>query len=264
MLSCYKRFYYRYLFIISLSTPFILLMFFFSCGPKPAFKMFNVAYDLKVKPVNRGGILSWRIYRQEDSPISGYNIYIAESSDSEGWLYNKTPYPGDTDGDINLESIELMGLENGRRYYVFIRTVFPDGKLSRPSVRVEFTPLFKGRLEISQNHTTIQSGYSFAKERYTKARSFDNDFYIYATSSKMGISSPSRLHPDLRITLINKVDNLAKGSFEQTQPLIKGETYILKTADGGTARLKVVKITGKPPLLKVVLDFVYYPPGVKP
>lgn len=263
-MSYYKRFYYRYSFIIGLSALFILLSSLFSCGPKPAFKMLNVAYDLKVETVSRGGILSWRVNRQGDSPISGYNIYIAESSDSEGRLYNKTPYPGDTDGDINNESIELVGLENGQRYYVFIRTVFPDGKLSRASARVEFKPLLRGRLEISQNHTTGQSGYSFDREIYTQARDFDNDLYIYATSDRVGISSPSRLHPGLRTTLIYKGDSPVKSSFKQTQPLIKGETYILKTADGGTARLKVVKITGKPPVIKVILGFVYYPPGVKP
>jgi hypothetical protein len=239
------------------------MLFLFSCGPKPAFKMLNVAYDLKVETVSKGGILSWRVNRQGDNPISGYNIYIAESSDSEGRLYNNTPYPGNTDGDINYESIELEGLENGRKYYAFIRTVFPDGKLSQPSVMVEFIPILQGRLEISQNHTTGQSGYSFTRETYTKARDTDNDLYIYATSDRVGVSSPSRLHPGLRMTLINKGNNPAKDSFKQTQPLIRGETYFLKTADGGTARLKVVKITGKPPLIKVILDFVYYPHGVK-
>jgi hypothetical protein len=256
--------YYGYSFIIYLSVLVILLSALFSCGPKPAFKKQNVPYEIKVETRSGGGVLYWRVNRQSNSPISGYNVYIAESSDSNAKLYNNTPYPGDTDGDINRESIELAGLENGRKYYVYIRTVFPDGKLSQPSARIELVPFSQGRLEISQNHTTGQSGYSFDKERYTQARDFDNDFYIYATANITGISSPSRLHSGLRKTLINTTGGSAKKPFAETQPLVKGETYILTTADGGTARLNVVKIIGRLPNLKAILDFIYYPPGVKP
>lgn len=263
-MACYKKFYYGYSFIIGLSVILILLLTLFSCGHKPAFKKLNLPYEIKIETRSGGGVLYWRVNRQSDSPISGYNIYIAESADSEARLYNKTPYPGNTDGDINRESIELGSLENGRRYYAYIRTVLPEGKLSQPSARIEFIPLSKGRLEISQNHTTRQSGYCFVKERYTQARDFNNDFYIYATADRVGISSPSRLHSGLRKTLINKIDGSAKDSFRETQPLVKGQTYILKTADGGTVRLEVVKVVGRSPSLKAILDFVYYPPGVKP
>ena len=97
----------------------------------------------------------------------------------------------------------------------------------------------------------------------TVARDFDNDLYIYANEKKAGISSPSRLHSSLRKTLI-KNESKTQSDYRQTQPLIKGHVYLLKTADGGNVRLKLVSLTGKKPNLKAVFDYVYYPPGVEP
>jgi hypothetical protein len=241
----------------------ISIILILACGPKPAKISINSPYDLTVNAKNCAAVLHWKINRRSDTPIGGYNIYLAKTADGDGDLYNSGPYPGDTDGDITRESIELSRLTNGRRYYAYVRTILNNGGLSEPSARVAFRPLAQGRFEISQNHTAKQSGYSFAKVKSTIARDFDNDFYIYAVKEKVGISSPSRLHSSLRKTLI-KNESDAKSKFSQTQPLIKGNTYLLKTADGGNARLTLAKLISKEPNLKAIFDYIYYPPGVEP
>lgn len=235
----------------------------FACGPKPGKIKPNTPYNLQVVSKSHGAILTWQIKRIKDVPVGGYNIYLAESPKSSGELYNSGPYPGDTDGDITRESIELTRLTNGKRYYVYIRTVLNGGKSSAPSARVEFMPLSQGRIKISQNHSTPKSGYSFKKEKFTAARDFDNDFYIYATADKIGISSPLRLHSSLRKTLI-KIEGNANSKFSQTQLLVKGKTYMLKTSDNGSARLTLAKLIGNKPSLTAVFDYIYYSAGVKP
>jgi len=239
-------------------------MFFLACGPKPSVKAIdNVPYNLKAVADNKAATLYWQTNRRENSPISGYNIYLAESAEAEGELFNNSPFPGDTDGDITSESYELPRLTNGARYYAYVRTVLKDGSLSEPSPKVSFMPLQSGRLEISTNYTKDGSGYSFAKEKYTLARDFDNDFYIYINTDKAGISSPSRLHPSLHETII-KYENEKDAAFEQTKPLVKGKTYILKTSDAGQARLTLLKLTRDNSNPRATFDYTYYPPGVEP
>ncbi|MCD6162006.1 MAG: fibronectin type III domain-containing protein [candidate division Zixibacteria bacterium] len=236
-----------------------------ACGPKPVMVIKpNVPYNLKATTKSKGAALCWNINRDDKTPISGYNIYLADTPENEGELYNSGPYPGDTDGDIARESIELLRLTNGKKYYAYIRTVFAGGRMSEPSARVMFRPLAQGRLEISQNHTTKQSGFSFAKNKLTAARDFDNDFYIYATAEKSGISSPSRLHSSLRKTMIKIGGFNSKDIFRQTKPLIKGRIYILKLTGGGQAKLTLVKFARQQPNLTAVFDYIYYPPGINP
>ncbi|MCP4582022.1 MAG: fibronectin type III domain-containing protein [candidate division Zixibacteria bacterium] len=248
---------------ISLTIIALVTLLFIACGPKPAKKIQpNTPFNLKATAGDRSGTLDWQMNRDKSTPISGYNIYLAKSADTEGELVNSGPFPGDTDGDITRETYELSRLENGERYYAYVRTVMIDGSLSDVSGRVSFIPLLRGKLEISTNHATSESGYSFAKEKYTPARDFDNDFYIYATREKAGISSPSRLHSSLRESLIDfRLDKASK--FEQTKPLTKGKTYIIKTADGGSAHLTLLKFSGGPGSV-AIFDYIYYPPGVEP
>lgn len=235
-----------------------------ACGPKPAMVVKpNTPYNLKAETKSHGTTLYWNINRNDKTPISGYSIYLADSPETEGELYNSGPYPGDTDCDITSESIELLRLTNGQTYYAYIRTVLTGGTMSEPSERIMFRPLSQGRIEISQNHTTQQSGYSFTKNKLTAARDFDNDFYIYATAKKKGISSPARLHSSLHKTMI-KIEDGSKNKFRQTQPLIKSKTYFLKLENGGYARLTLVKFKQQNPSLIAVFDYIYYPPGTTP
>jgi len=255
---------YRSMISIIMAAMILSMFMLLACGPKPsAERVDNKPFNLKAVADNKTATLYWQTNRRENTPISGYNIYLAQSADVDGELYNNSPFPGDTDGDITRESFELPRLTNGTRYYAYVRTVRKDGSLSNPSPKVLFMPLQSGRLEISTNHTGDGSGYSFAREKYTIARDFDNDFYIYINADKAGISSPSRLHSSLRETLI-KYENEKSGKSEQTKPLVKGKTYILKTSDGGRARLTLIKLTRGNFNQSATFEYTYYPPGVEP
>jgi len=216
-----------------------------------------VPFNLEIQTGSQTAKLFWQVNRDSSAIISGYNIYFVDSSNNEGELYNNSPYPGDTDGDITRESIILPDLENGRTYSAYIKTVYTDYTLSEPSATVSFTPLAQGTITLSQNHTDNNSGYSFALEKYTKARDFENDIYIYSTGTKAGISSPSRLHSSLRETLITRNNNS-----DFTQPLKKGQIYILTTADGAKVKLALTSLSDRPSALEATFDYIYYPPGV--
>ena len=234
-----------------------------ACGPKPSKRVMpNTPFNLKATAGNRTATIQWQVNRAENSPIRGYNIYLSGSPNTDGELFNSSPFPGDTDGDITSESFEIPRIDNGARYYAYVRTVMTDGSLSEASPRVSFMPLLTGQLVISSNHASDNSGYSFAMEKYTAARDFDNDFYIYATGEKAGISSPSRLHASLRESSI-LVEGERSGKFADTKPLAKGRTYILNTADNARVRMTLVKLSGNP-ALTATFDYIYYPPGVEP
>ena len=231
-----------------------------SCGPRPNKPAANSPFNLKAVAADRSATLSWQVNRSKNAPISGYDIYLAQSPDDKGELYNSAPYPGDTDGDITHESIVIPRLDNGTRYYAYIKTVLTDGSLSKPSGTVTFMPLAQGYVDLTQNYTVIKSGFDFAAGKYTKVYDFDNDIYIYATKTEAGISSPSRMHASLRKTLIS-VDG---SPFELTQPFMPGKVYTLKTADGGTVKLTLLKWKNETPAIEATFDYIYYPPGVSP
>lgn len=248
--------------IWALIAALALIIAVFSCGPKPPKekKAVNAPFNLKAIAGDRIATLSWQIDRPNNTPIGGYNIYLSQSPDDAYELYNSGPYPGDTDGDISHESIVLPRLENGIRYYAYLKTVLSDNSLSQASGTVSFMPLAQGYIDLTQNYTVIKSGYNFAAGKYTKVRDSDNDIYIYATKDRAGISSPSRMHASLRQTLIS-VDG---SPFELTQQFIKGKVYTLETADGGLVKLTLLKWMGESPAVEATFDYIYYPPGVRP
>lgn len=233
-----------------------------ACGPKPKLADKTIPFALKAEAKNQGALLYWRIDRP-GAPIRGYDIYLADSQDGPGDLYNSTPYPGDTDGDASRESIELTGLINGKTYFVHITTVRGDGSLSAPSSRIEFRPLDKGRISISSNYLIDHSGYDFADRQSMIARHDGNDFYIYANGSKMGISSPSRMHSSLHRTRI-KIEGRPDTQYDLTQPLSNGTSYMLELANGGRAKLTVIDIRDGNSSILATFDYIYYPPGIIP
>ncbi len=254
----------RFLKLLPITTIIICIFLIAGCGPSPSPGTTpvkpNTPYALKAIALSESATLSWQIKLTDPTKVSGYNIYLADSPDSEGELFNSAPYPGDTDGDYTKETFPLPRLENGKRYYAYLRTVLSDGSLTAPSSTVSFLPLAQGEMTISQNYTTDRSGFNFAKEKYTKARDFENDIYIFATKVKSGISSPARLHSSLRDSKIM----LGDGPYDQTQPLQKGKSYIVNTIDGGHAKLTLISIKGSAPSIEATFKYIYYPPGLEP
>ena len=209
--------------------------------------------------------LSWSINRTANSLISGYFIYLQEinaENDTLEWRenlltpYNDVPYPGDTDGDNSKESFQLSRLTNGVKHFALIRTVGVDGRQSAPSNVVMFTPLGKGEFTLSANHLSSAGGFNFENGMAVPARDPRNDIYLYATETRIGLSSPNRLAAGLRRTRISLVgDGLSDG---ETVVIHKGMRLKLRTKFG-RAEISIEEIIGRYPDISARISYIYYP-----
>jgi hypothetical protein len=154
--------------------------------------------------------LVWEIDRERADIIRGYNVYVSDDGsvaslppDSKRLrkhLYQASTYPGDTDGDIRRESITIERLEPGIRYYVHVRTVFPNGQQSPPSEEQEVIPRPRGRIVLSPRFSGGDDGFSFRRNEIVPPTSEANDLYLYTTAEGVFLASPSRLNRGLRET----------------------------------------------------------------
>jgi hypothetical protein len=216
--------------------------------------------------MSRGAAIYWSVNRGEGQLISGYNVYLSRKPlkgmfsnwhKSHAELYNRTPYPGDTDGDITRESFEITGLENGRTYFVTVRTVAPDGSESKQSNEVEFIPLAKGEFIISDNHSADNGGFSFDHEISIPARDRRCDLYLYSRDNVVGLSSPSRLGAGLRKTIFAASSD--PGNADETIRIREG-SKITVNAKLGLATLTVKKIDRLDSEVTATIAYAFYPP----
>jgi len=159
-----------------------------------------VPYNVLVETQHKSAVIYWSVDRSRERPISGYNIYLSEKplkglfskwEKNHPEPYNHAPFPGDTDGDITTESFEIAHLENGKTYYVSVRTVGLAGAESDASREIEFVPLAKGEFLISSNHSSENGGFCFDRNISVPARDPRCDIYLYAKRDAVGLSSPS-------------------------------------------------------------------------
>ncbi len=221
--------------------------------------------NLEVVTVSHGAIITWTVNREKGRPIAGYNIYLSEfplESKFPRWHkdhpqpYNHTPFPGDTDGDITRESFEISGQENGRAYYVSVRTVGLGGVESKPSAEIAFTPIAKGRFTISENHSSDNGGFCFDLEISIPSRDPRCDIYLYSKGNTVGLSSPDRLGGGLRKTgFLKKGDK--SGKYENTITVGRGDRISVKTKTG-LAELTVKKINSGNSGTSALIDYVFY------
>ncbi len=205
----------------------------------------------------------WSIDRSRDKPISGYNIYLSERPLEEYFSkweknrpepYNHAPFPGDTDGDITKESFEITNLENGKTYYVSVRTVGLAGVESDASKEIEFVPLARGVFTISSNHSSENGGFSFDNNISVPARDPRCDIYLYAKRDVAGLSSPDRLSAGLRKTAFTKKNEK------------NVETIKIKTGDRltvitryGRAEIAIKNIKHVGLDATAALEYIFYP-----
>jgi hypothetical protein len=237
-----------------------------ACPPSPGeSSRFPSPYDLRVETVSHGADIYWSVNRKSGEIISGYNIYLSEESmkpvfpdwrKSHPQPYNHTPYPGDTDGDITRESFEIRGLENGRRYYVSVRTMGSDGWESGPSNEVAFTPLARGEFVVSSFHSRDDGGFSFDDEISVPARDPRCDIYLYSKGNDVGLSSPHRLGAGLRKTgFIRYADK--SGEVLETIKIDRGDRLTVITRNG-RADLTVRKIDRGAEPVTAFVEYVFY------
>ena len=209
--------------------------------------------------------------RKEGQVISGYNIYLSDKplkpifadwDKSHPQPYNHTPYPGDTDGNTTAESFEITGLENGKEYYVSVRTVGTDGSESKSSDEVVFTPMAKGQFLISSSHSGQNGGFNFDDEISVPARDRRCDIYLYSKADVVGLSSPDRLGAGLRKTgFIRYADK--SGEILETIKIDRGDRLTVLTRNG-RADLTVKRIDRDAEPVTVLIQYVFYPGGAGP
>jgi len=239
----------------------------FSCGPKPKSGGVPRPHDLRIETSSHGATAYWLVDRGKSSMVFGYNIYLTEKSlgsEFADWgrnhpkPYNYTPYPGDTDGDRTKESFEFTNLENGKRYYVSVRTVGPGDSESGPSNEVSFVPLAHGTFELSSDHSAETGGFSFDMEKSMPARNPECDIYLYAKGDEVGLSSPSRLSGGLRKTWFGKPGiNFFK---EMDTIKIKKGDIITTSSKYGRSEMTIKKIRHSDGVTIASISYVFYPP----
>lgn len=252
----------------------LFLAFLLSCAPKPKIEPASptvaipIPYDLRAVAFNGKATLSWKIDRPGKFVSGGYNIYLAESPSDCGKLYNLIPYPGDTDGDASKETFEITDLINGHIYQTWIRMLTADGTLGASSETLIFVSKEVGQLTIYFDMLHDSSGYSFTKRKYTKARDYDNDFYLYEKNG-VHISSPSLYNSGLRESYFELLPPRPPKEFRTglrqskttSMAILKTQRYSIRTADHGFAIIKVDKYIGTGNLKRAIIRYGYLPPS---
>jgi len=208
------------------------------------------------------------VNRGKSDKITGYNIYLSETSlknDFKNWdkghpaPHNFTPYPGDTDGDKTKESYEITHLQNGKTYFVSVRTLGLNGVESAPSNEVSFTPLSRGTFTISSNHSADNGGFDLESGISVSARNLRCDIYLYAKDDEVGLSSPSRLGTGLRKTWFGRPGRVYVKEMDSI--LIKKGEKITTSSKSGDAELTILKIERDGSAATATIEYVFYPQG---
>jgi hypothetical protein len=257
-----------------------LLLLLAACGPKPGSETARNVYpvDLKVTVDDEAMTLSWK--KQGDGNISGYNIYISEEPlvakypgpaiDPEVETYNVQPFPGDTNPEDGIEYFDAKALENGVRYYVSVRVVYPDGSVSKPTEEVEAVCGPRGEIELAIRYQGEHDGYSFKMNEYVEADGVANDLYFFNRGDAYFLGSPKRLSGFINDTRFLKLpfagsyaevaEQLASTKMTATDDQVEiapGDWLLLECNGGTHALVNVREIDGAGRDARVTLFFAY-------
>ncbi len=206
--------------------------------------------------------------------ISGYNIYISDQplTIDDSQPFNDAVYPGDTNPDDGVVQYDAQGLDNGVRYYVSARVVFPDQSLSAPSEEVVAVCGPRGEIELATRYSSEQDGYSFAHNQYVRADDLNNDLYFYSKGGTDYLASPLRLDGFLRNSRFVRL--LVNGDLETAKSRLasidseprdnrvavrEGDWVWIVTTEGHHALVQVRKLSVEGGKGTVVLFFAYWP-----
>jgi len=262
----------------------LLLLIAYGCGPskgpgKEARPTSVCApLNLTVKPNDHSMFLRWDVDCPEEVLLSGYSIYISPFSLEQFKdkalpdsivPYNNVPYPGDTNPEDNFETMEITNLENGIPYYVSVRTVFPDQTESVASNEVMVYCRPEGEFTLDMRFTGEQDGFDFSAGKYVRADGSDNDIYYYRAGTTDFIASPHRLNGYIRKSWfysLGKTRDIYQYpdidiDYEPVNkmPIREGESYLVKTADGNFAKIRVEQFIGENRDREVAFKYIYQP-----
>jgi len=251
------------------------------CGPKKTADETGTGrdpFDLRVEPGNKKMTIQWK--PQGSTLMAGYNIYINESprsQSSRGTVppssvepFNSVPFPGDTNPDDGVEEFIAEGLENGVRYYVTVRVVFPDGVFSEASAEIPVVCGPRGEIELSIRYKSERDGYSFEEDAYVRADGTGNDLYYYSKDGLDYLASPVRLDGFLksnRFLLLSCKGSLADVSAcvskqrrvlsDDRVVITEGDWVLIRTPDNMNALVRVIGFIGRGEDRLVKLFFAY-------
>lgn len=249
-----------------------------SCGPgKVSREAADGCYprDLRVEVNSHMMDISWK--NKCDRLISGYNIYVSDKPvDPLGAVepYNSTPYSGDTNPDDGIEHFIAERLENGRKYYISVRIVYPDRTLSVPSEELVAVCGPRGEIELSVRYKSDKDGFSFEQNQYVRADDSSNDLVFYSKDGADYVDSPSRLNGFIKANRLRKtaltggfdevrreIDLLRGDPTDDRVAVKKGDWLHVRTPEGGNALVKVLDVHGTGGERRIKLFFAYNPAG---
>lgn len=265
-----------------LSVLLLVLSVLISCGPKPAMEVARTSYpaDLTVTVNDEKMTVSW--IRQGDGSISGYNIYISTEPLVEKYAgdqidpsiapFNSTPFPGDTNPEDGVEQFEASGLDNGVKYYVSVRVVYPDQTVSKPTAEVISVCGPRGRIELAGRYFGEPGGFSFAENSYVDPDAIINDLYYFHKDDIDYLNSPKRLDAFINDTRLMVLPY--KGSIEEVTARVVaegltptadnvtvkvGDWVLLKCNNDTYALVNVLAFEGIEKSRRVILSYAYTP-----
>jgi hypothetical protein len=259
----------------------LILLTLAGCGPKTGSggeAHRGDSYNLQIDVNDGSMIVAWK--RHTGGMISGYNIYISEEPlaarfpgpgiDPSIQPHNRTPFPGDTNPDDNMEYYTAESLENGLRYYVSVRIVFPDGTLSEPSREVTAVCGPRGEIDLAVRYQSDHDGYSFEQNEYVRADAVDNDLYFFSKDGIDHLASPIRLNGflnDTRLLVLPYGGSLEEVSSRVMESKLTptddqvdistGDWVLARTASGRHALLHVLALRGDGKERQIHLFFAY-------
>ncbi len=252
------------------------------CGPPPKVTISPEQTDcaprnLIVKPNSNSLFMQWDTPCPDNINVAGYNIYVLPSPIGEKYPgvtlskkvvpFNSGAYPGDTDPEDRYETFSVQNLDNGVEYYVSVRTMFTDGSLSFPTKEHSVICRPEGTFELAYRYADERDGFSFGRGDAVRADSDFNDLYFYHKDGVDYLASPSRLNGFIRTS---KFYSLGKTSSVYQYPELDldippvdrmpvrvGESYLIKTADGNYAKVRIESASGERKERKLNISYIY-------
>jgi len=221
--------------------------------------------------------LKWDTDCADNVVLSGYYVYLQKSPTYDKYHdavppkkikpFNPIPYPGDTDPDNNFETMLIENLDNGVEYYVSVRTVFPDRTVTVSSNEVAVMCRPEGEFTLDFRYAGLNDGFSFKNGQHVRADDSDNDIYFYHKDGFDFIASPSRLNGFIRESKfysLGKTKNIYQYPDLDLDippveriPVMVGESYLVETADGNSAKIRIEDAYGEGQERKLRIKYIY-------
>ncbi len=253
----------------------------FACAPKPPVEEAPVVeeipelqiYDLDITSINGTTEFTWKSDREQGVPFGGYDIFAAPvdyESDEPLEPLNETPYPGDVDGNPEIEVFTTTGIESGKVYKGWVRAYSVDREVYTSTDTVRFAPMKKGSFTISLRYSTANSGYDFSRGRSVPARSPEADIMFFGSRGEPKLAAPEKLYREFAATRyfdtgmrkqFNEIIDYSrvKNAGKDSAPLKVGHIYLVRTADGHYAKVVCTDISGDGGRKKASFNYVYNP-----